>query len=170
MNRPQSYRPFLLGALGACLVLGFGLSRDVRGAAAALVQVTNTALNPVITKAADNPARSAFATRVFPTVRSASSFVVPAGKYLVINSVTGFNNGTTAYAIAVDTSSGGTYGEQQIPFAIATRPGSWTYLQGVPVNIVADPGTTVYISVGDSDFNDSAGVNVDVRGYYVDAS
>jgi hypothetical protein len=168
MNHPASYRPLLLGALGASLVLGLALSRDVRGAAAALVQVTNTALSPVITKAADNPARSAFAMRLFPSVRAASTFTVPAGKYMVITSVTGFNNGTSAYAIAIDASTGGSYGEQQVPFALEKRPGSWTYLQAVPVHRVADPGTVVYVSVEDSDFNDSAGINVDITGYYVD--
>lgn len=169
-RRPPSTRPVLLGAIGALAVLSLGLSANVRGAAAALVQVTNGAANPVMTKAVDDPARTAFGTRVFPNVRSAASIQVPPNKYLVIDTVIGFTNGSTVTDVEIGAQTAGTGTGTLIPFALSARPGSWLFTVPTPVRIVADPGSTVYISVEDSNFNDSAGINVDLKGYYVDAT
>ena len=80
-------RPIVVGAASACAVLALFFSPDVRAVASALVTITNTASNPALTKAADNPALNAFGTRMFPSASTYASFTVPPGKYLVIDSV-----------------------------------------------------------------------------------
>ena len=139
------------------------------GAAAALVSVTNTFSNPVPTRASDNPAFQAWGARVFPNVRAYASLVVPAGKYLVMNDITGFHNGTTAIDLEVVVQSNGVGSAKRIPFDNTSTNGL-RFLRVGPSFIVADPGSTVYFFIDDADYNDSAGINIDVHGYYVAAN
>jgi len=164
MSKLQVLRPYLLGALGLAPVIAI-VSPEVRSAAAALVLVTNTSANPVPTKAADNAAFTAWGTRLFPNVRNYASFTVPAGKYLVINDISGFNNGTTAQDMTIYVTSNGASLAKAIPFTQQSR-GLW-YLDNSPVFLVADPGSTVYATINDSNLNDGAGINIDIHGYYV---
>ena len=59
---------------------------------------------------------------------------------------------------------------QRIPFSAPQSATALRYLANENVFLVADAGTTVYFFISDSDFNDSAGINIDVHGYYVPAS
>ncbi|HTS21042.1 MAG TPA: hypothetical protein VMN79_04440 [Casimicrobiaceae bacterium] len=165
MSKLRAIRPYVMGALGFAAVIAI-VSPDARSAAAALVFVTNTSANPVPTKAADNPALSAWGVRVYPNVRAPVLFTVPAGKYLVINDVSGFTNGSTAYDVEIGVTTNGGGSGKLIPFG-PRGIGGWAYLVNTNTFLVADPGSTVAILIEDTDFNDGAGINVDLHGYYV---
>jgi len=171
MTRVQSFRPYLIGIASACAVLAIGLSRPVHAVASALVTVVNTSANPVPVAAVDERLAQPFGFRTFPNVRQASTVSVPAGKRMVITSVTGFNNGNgSASDLEVDLVTNGGGNAQRIPFSAAQSATALRYLANANMFLVADPGTTVYFFISDSDFNDSAGINIDVHGYYVPAS
>jgi hypothetical protein len=167
MTRLQTMRPYLIGAAGACAVVALGLSQQVHAVAAALVSVTNTSANPVPISAVDERVTRPFGTRVFPNVRAYASITVPADKRLIITSVTGFNNGNGSLSdIEIGVTSNGTGMAQRIPFGAPQSGTALRYLQSHNTFLVADAGSTVYFFANDSDFNDSAGVNVDVKGHY----
>ena len=171
MTRVQSFRPYLIGIASACAVLAIGLSRPVHAVASALVTVVNTSTNPVAVTSVDERLAQPFGFRTFPNVRQASTATVPAGKRMVITSVSGFNNGNgSASDLEVDLVSSGVGNAQRIPFSAAQSATALRYLANENVFLVADPGTTVFFFISDSDFNDSAGINIDVHGYYVPAS
>ena len=171
MKRVQSFRPYLIGIASACAVLAVGLSREVHAVASALVTIVNTSANPVPVAAVDDRVTQAFGFRTFPNVRAYSTVVVPAGKRMVITSVSGFNNGNgSASDLEIDLVSSGQGNAHRISFAAPQSSTSLRYLSNSNVFLVADPGTTVYFFISDSDFNDSAGINIDVHGYYVAAS
>jgi hypothetical protein len=171
MTKLQTMRPYLAGAVGACAVLALGLSQQVHAVAAALVSVTNTSANPVPVSSVDERVTRAFGTRTFPNARQYSSFTVPADKRLVITSVTGFNNGNGSLSdIEVSVTSGGTGMAQRFAFGAQQSVNALRYLQNENTFLVADAGSTVYFFANDADLNDSAGVNVDVKGYYTAAN
>ncbi len=171
MMRVQSFRPYLIGFASACAVVAVGLSREVHAVASALVTIVNTSANPVPVAAVDDRVTQAFGFRTFPNARQVSTVTVPAGKRMVITSVTGFNNGNgSASDVEVDLTSNGQVNAHRISFAAPQSATALRYLSNSNVFLVADPGTTVYFSIDDSDFNDSAGINIDVHGYYVAAS
>jgi hypothetical protein len=171
MTKLQTLRPLLIGVAGACAVLALGLSKDVRAVAAALVTVTNTSANPVPVTNVDDQILHAFGTRVFPNVRDPVTITVPANKRLVINSITGFNNGNgSAIDLEVGVVSGGAGSALRIPFGAPQSASALRFLLNQNVLLVADPGSTVYFYIDDSDYNDYAGINIDVHGYYASAS
>ena len=171
MTSLRTMRPYLIGAAGACAVLALGLSQQVHAVAAALVSVTNTSANPVPVSAVDERVTRPFAVRVFPNVRAYATLTVPADKRLIITSVTGFNNGNgSASDVEVDVTSNGAGNAQRFPFGAPQSSTALRYLQSHNTFIVADAGSTVYFFADDADFNDSAGVNVDVKGYYTAAN
>ena len=171
MTRLQTMRPYLIGAAGACAALTLGLSQQVHAVAAAFVSVTNTSANPVATTSVDERVTRPFGTRVFPNVRAFATLVVPADKRLVITSVTGFNNGNGSLSdVEVNVVSAGVGMAQRIAFGAAQSGTSLRYLQSQAIFLSADAGSTVYFFCDDSDFNDSAGVNIDVKGYYTAAT
>jgi hypothetical protein len=167
MTRLQLIRPYLIGAVGACAVLALGLSQEVHAVAAALVSVTNTSANPVPVTSVDDRVAHAFGTRVFPNVNAPAMITVPAGRRLVIESVTGFNNGNgSALDVEVSVTSGGVGTALRVPFGAPQVAGGLRYLLNQNVFLVAEPGTTVYFFINDTDNNDHAGINIDVHGYY----
>jgi hypothetical protein len=167
MTSLRTMRPYLIGAAGTCAVLALGLSQQVHAIAAAFVSVTNTSANPVPVSAVDERVTRSFGTRVFPNVRAYATLTVPADKRLIITSVTGFNNGNGSLSdIEVSVTSNGVGMAQRFPFGTPQSTSALRYLQSHNTFIVADAGSTVYFFADDSDFNDSAGVNVDVKGYY----
>lgn len=171
MTRLQTLRPYLIGVAIACAVFALGLSQPVHAVVAALVSVTNTSANPVPVTSIDDRVSNAFGTRVFPNVRAFASLIVPAGKRLVISGVSGFNNGNgSATDVEVIVTTSGAGSAQRIPFGAPQSSTALRYLLNENVFLVADPGTTVYFFINDNDFNDSAGINIDVHGYYVSAS
>jgi len=171
MTRVQTLRPYLIGAVGACAVLALGLSQQVHAVAAALVSITNTSANPVPVTSVDDRVAHAFGTRVYPNVRAYASLTVPAGKRMIITDVSGFNNGNgSASDLEVGVVSGGASTARRIPFGAPQSATALRYLLNENLFLVADPGTTVYFFINDSDYNDSAGVNIDVHGYYASAS
>ncbi len=171
MKRVPSFRPYLIGAVSACAVLAVGLSREVHAVASALVTVVNTSANPIPVTHVDDRVTQAFGFRTFPNVRAFSTVVVPAGKRMVITSVSGFNNGNgSASDLEVDLVSNGVGNAQRVAFAAPQSGTALRYLVNENVFLVADAGTTVYFFISDSDFNDSAGINIDVHGYYTAAS
>jgi hypothetical protein len=160
-------KQFAIGAAGATLVGGMFLSADVRAVAAALVNVTNTAANPVPTRSTD--ILNVFATRVFPNARAPATFAVPAGKYLVITSVTGFNNGGLASDLEVEAVANGAGYATRLPFHRPQSNGIWYLENFANGQLVADPGSTVYFFIN-GPTSDFSGINIDVRGYYVPAT
>lgn len=171
MTRVQSFRPYLIGLASACAVLAIGLSRPVHAVASALVTVVNTSANPVAVASVDERTTQPFGFRTFPNVRQSSTVTVPAGKRMVITSVSGFNNGNgSASDLEVDLVTNGAGNAQRIPFSAPQSATALRYLANENVFLVADAGTTVHFFISDSDFNDSAGINIDVHGYYVPAS
>jgi hypothetical protein len=165
--KPAISRPWILAALGASVVFGLALSPQARAVASALVTITNTAANPVPTRNVDNRAQNAFATRLYPNASADASFTVPAGKYLVIDSVSAFVYGsTTVVDLGVYTTTNGIGAGALMPFAINNHGVNFA---SANFNLVADPGTTVTVLVDDTNYADSAGMNVDIRGYFVPA-
>jgi len=171
MTRVQSFRPYLIGIASACAVLAVGLSREVHAVASALVTVVNTSANPIPVTHVDDRVTQPVGFRTYPNVRSYSSYVVPAGKRFVITSLSGFNNGNgSASDLELAVVSNGASNAQRVPFGAPQSATSLRYLLNENVFLVADPGSTVYFFINDSDYNDSAGVNIDVHGYLVAAS
>lgn len=171
MKRVQSFRPVLIGIASACVVLAVGMSREVHAVASALVTVVNTSANPIPVASTDDRIPQAFGFRTFPNVRQTSTVTVPAGKRMVITGISGFNNGNgSASDVEVDVMTNGTVNAQRVAFSAPQSATALRYLANANVFLVADPGTTVFFSITDSDFNDSAGINIDVHGYYVAAS
>lgn len=161
----DSVRPVALGAIGASLIVGLALSPQAQAVVSALVTIANTTANPVPTKDVDNRARNAFATRLFPSPSNAAQITVPADKYLVIDSVTAFSFGsTTVEDVGVYTTTHGVGAGALIPFTVNNH--GISYATGT-FAIVADPGSTVTVVIDDSSQSDFAGMNVDLRGYYV---
>lgn len=158
----MSIRQVALGAAGATLALGLFMSNDVRAVAAALVNVTNTSANPVPTRSTD--ILNNFSTRVFPSYSNPGRIVVPAGKYLVITSVRGFNNGGIASSLEMDATANGAVSASRFPFRAGIR-NMW-YLDDVSTQTIAEPGSTIYFFL-DTSSTDFAGFNIDVAGYYV---
>jgi hypothetical protein len=170
MTRVQSFRPYLIGIASACVVLAIGLSRPVQAVASALVTVVNTSANPVAVASVDDRVTQAFGFRTFPNVRQYSSVTVPAGKRMVITSITGFAYGGTETDLEVGVVTNGTGNAQRVPFAAPQSATALHYLSDENMFVVADPGSTVYFFIDDSDYNDGAGINIDVHGYYTSAS
>jgi hypothetical protein len=171
MTKLQTMRPYLIGAAGACAVLALGLSQQVHAVAAAFVSVTNTSANPVPVSSVDERVTRPFGQRVFPNVRSYASIIVPADKRLVITSVTGFNNGNGSLSdIEISVTGNGSGMAQRFPFGAPQSANALRYLQSNTVFLSADPGSTVYFFANDSNYDDFAGVNIDVKGYYTAAN
>ena len=165
MNKPRYFSPLVVVA--GCALLALGLTREVQAVASAFVTVTNTSANAVPVTAVDNAVLYPFGQRLFPNVRQYATITVPAGKKLVINSITGFNNSNGSVdALEVGLVSNGVPSGMRIPFLPPPNNG-WRPLSNTPVFLVADAGSTVYITVDDGNVNDGAGVNVDVHGFYV---
>ena len=171
MTKLQTMRPYLIGAAGACALLALGLSQQVHAVAAAFVSVTNTSANPVAVSSVDERVTRPFGMRVYPNVRTYASFTVPADKRLVITSMSGFNNGNGSLSdIEVSVTAAGTVMAQRFPFGAPQSALSLRYLQSQGAFLVADAGSTVYFFANDSNYDDSAGVNIDVKGYYTAAN
>ncbi len=158
-------REIAIGAAGAAAVFVILASPQVHAVSAAvLVNVMNTAANPVPTRQAD--ITNSFAVRLFPTSNSPATFTVPAGKYLVVTSVNGFSFGGTAPDVELDGVVNGAYAGIRFPF---NRPNSSanSYLQNTNTQYVIDPGTTAYLYLGS---NDNGGYNIDIKGYFLPAN
>ena len=142
----------------------------MQAVASALVTVTNTSANPVPVAGIDDRTAQAFGTRLFPSVRNYATIAVPAGKRLVITGVTGFNNGNGSIGdLEVDMTSNGMGNATRIPFNPTASTNFLRFLQNYNVFMVADPGSTVYLFIDDADINDTAGVNIDLHGYWTSA-
>jgi hypothetical protein len=113
----------------------------------------------------NNPAEQPFAKRFYPSAASAATYAVPAGKRLVITDVAAFCYGsTTVEDVAVYATTAGVGGARVIPFT--TNNHGIVYATSA-VTIVADAKSTVTIGIDDTSSSDSAGINVDVHGYFV---
>jgi hypothetical protein len=163
----MTIKPILIGAASGALVFGLAMAPAVKAVQAALVNVANTAASPVPTRMTDK--LNGYGTRVFPNARTSTNIEVPAGKYFVITSITGFNNGGLASDLAVDAIVNGGGIEQRIPFHRPQVNGIW-YLEAVPTEIVADPGSRITFYINGAPSTDGAGYNIDVRGYYIPAN
>ena len=138
------------GVFLAALLIAALAPKATRGIAAALVQVTNTAANPVPTLDADNPSYQP-ASLEFTLDRAAStSITVPSslpsgGTYreLAINWVTGACFGDLASSLpAPSTISLKTDGSQLSFFAATSASGPATYF-GTKTSLYASPGSTI---------------------------
>lgn len=168
MTALRRFKPYVVGAIGMA-AMALIVSPEVRSAAAALVNVTNTFANPVPTRQSDNPAFLAWGTRVFPGGGSVATIPVPADKYLVIVDVSGFAYSTKVDDVSVDLTSHGAINERRFAFQLPALVGGVAHASGATF-LVADPGSTVYVTVNSTIPNDPGGMNVDLHGYYVNAN
>src|SRR5690349_8254681 len=127
------WRPFVLGVACTAVVGTLVLSGEVRAVAAALVQVVNTMANPVPSRAADNPAFSAWGQRIFPAA-SGTTITVPADKYLVIDSATGFTNSPSIYHYGISFTNKGVGQAKLLPLE-STRKGIWFYTRAEQIHV-----------------------------------
>jgi hypothetical protein len=129
------------------------------------VLVTNGPSKPVHNSDIDNPGRTPFSVRVYPSAATAASFVVPAGKRLVITDVAAFSyDSTTVDDVAIYSTINGLGGARTIPFTVNNH--GMVYADASIMDF-ADPGTTVSVAIDDANDTDNAGMNVDIKGYYV---
>ena len=168
MQANDLFRSRLAYALAGTVAVAALARADARSVTPELastpVTVSNPISRPALTHEVDNPAEFPFATRVYPTPNQVATFIVPAGKRLVITSVSGYAGSTTVLDITVEATFDTTSYSRVIPFG--TVVGGISYLSQPAATLVADPGTTVYFVVDDSNSSDGAGVNIDVFGYY----
>ena len=154
------------------LLAGFGLaalvgasalvsSRPAQGTGGPVpVQVIGTAS----VSQSDLGARQPFGMRLYPSIATPATFTVPAGKRLVIQDVAAFNYGGTAKDVAIYTVVNGVSSGRVIPYNVTV---GGTLYATASLTDYADPGTTVSVAVDDNNSSDTAGVNVDIHGYYV---
>ncbi len=187
MNTLRTHAPRLLAGFGtAALVAGVGLfasSRPARTAGGPVpVTVTNTvpvtALAPLPTTSADAPAKQGVQSSANLFLSGSESFVtedvytVPAGKRLVIETVSAFTNGsndTHHYSIFYRSTgglgSGFTYGS----FAMVPNGSPLTSGESHP-HQYADAGSHFYIQVDRAEASGVSIVSITFTGYLVDIS
>ncbi len=166
IRKPITHRvPLISGLTLLGLLAGLGLFAS-RPAHTAGGPVPVTVANAIANHDLDNAARQPFGIRVFPSPKTFSTFVVPAGKRLVIQQISAFSFGsTTVEDVAVYTTTSGTGTALVVPYTVNNH-GVVYAMQAV--TDYADPGSTVTIAIDDANQNDTAGHNVDIHGYYVD--
>jgi len=147
-------------AIAACIIAASPQQASAQSAPAA-----NAAPLVQPTRDVNNPAEQPFAKRFYPSAASAATYVVPVGKRLVITDVAAFSYGsTTVEDVAIYATAAGVGGGRVIPFT--TNNHGIVYATSA-VSIVADAKSTVTIAIDDTNSSDSAGMNVDVHGYFV---
>ena len=135
------------------------------------VAVTTTENDPLLVSDVNNIARQPF-QRIMFLPAGPSSFVVPAGKRLVIEFAsmnTSVDTGCRVIALTIQTTVGGTNAGFSLPPTHAMVPGRSFDTVGQPVSIYADPGTQVSFST----FTQSTGScnllgSISISGYLVD--
>lgn len=150
---------FIPVAIAACVIAA------APGLAAQSTPAANAAPLVQAIRDVNNPAEQPFAKRFYPSAASAATYTVPAGKRLVITDVAAFSYGsTTVEDVAVYATTAGVGGARLIPFT--TNNHGIVYATSA-VSIVADANSTVTVAIDDANGSDSAGMNVDVHGYFV---
>ena len=140
-----------LAVLAIALVTGRGQSTtSLPETAATAVTVTNPVANPVRTRAADNPAFQPVQFRTYIEIPDATSsaaksvYTVPAGKRLVIQTLSMYRTGTVtsgqSVQVFIDASFEGAYVSVALPSVPATGTDPGTTLTAP---CYADPGTSV---------------------------
>ncbi len=120
------------------------------------VNVVNTAASPVLARNQDNSARQPFQQVLmsdpqFPT--APQSFVVPAGKCLVVEYVSGYvtmPSGGIVSDLALLTSVGSVTAAHRLPVALMTTGVNDRFITCQLLCAYASPGTTVAFGVGGS--------------------
>ncbi len=155
---------FIPVAMAACVIAAApGLAAQSTPAAA--TPAVNAAATVQAIRDVNNPAEQPFAKRFYPSAASVATYTVPAGKRLVITDVAAFSYGsTTVQDVAVYATTAGVGGARLIPFT--TNNHGVVYATSA-VSIVADANSTVTVAIDDTNSSDSAGMNVDVHGYFV---
>jgi hypothetical protein len=164
MNLVRKKATALGGILFAVILIAALVPKATRGVAATLVQVTNTAANPVSISAADSPANFPFAAPLCFSLESADCevprFTVPATtstglavKRLVIENVSGtcaLSPGISDFVLFLSTPVAGS--SNPLSFALPLVPASPNnsagqfVVGGSSVRIYTDPGNTVVIA------------------------
>ena len=181
MNSLSSFAPRLLAGFGtAALVAAVGLFASSRPAHTAGGPIPVTVANTVPTTAADGPAKQPFQATTLYIIPSNSStghldtvdyikdIVVPAGKRLVIQTVSVYENngeGQTLQAF-IDPLINGS--RQQ--YALPPVPDSGVVYPGVTqsMTLSADPGSTIIFEVFRHGSVNTNYVSLTVYGYLVD--
>jgi hypothetical protein len=142
-----------LAAACALLIITFSIigPRAVRAAVATLVQVANTASSPVPTVATDNPALQPFAASAENGGLYNLNFAVPAGKTLVIETLSLSCSGSTAITgqtpdVRVFVQTGGA--SMQYTFAPTLNFANEQLIVTQPLRAYADAGSSVGIGSG----------------------
>ena len=126
-----------------------------------------TVMNTALVRDINNPSHDPFGKRLYPSAASAATFVVPAGKRLVITHLAAFSYGsTTLEDFALYTTTNGVGSAVTVPVTVNNH--GIVYADS-EFHAQADASTTVTVGVDDTNGSDSAGMNVDLEGYYVDA-
>ena len=183
MRRKAIFGALLLIALG--VLLGGTVFRDQIANAKSLAQsvfVSNTSANPVPVTSADDPGRQAFAffksDSFGPDEDSHHvSFTVPAGKRLVIESVSvnGLVDTGTGQKI-VDAGVQAQVNGQLEDYIMAPQftgtssSADDVYTVSQPTTIYADSGTDVLVFTARNTFNGGAIMNVSVQGHLINCS
>src|SRR6516225_474973 len=159
--RKNLVRTLFIGAVGMAAGGLVVMAPQVHAIAAALVQVTNTATNPVLTKRVDDPALHAWGTRVYPGYPNyVASFTVPADKYTVIDRLSGFAYSNSVIDVSVYVVTNGVIVGYEVQFSQSR--GGPSYLPPNNIRLVADPGSTVTVTVDSTISPDLGGMNVDI--------
>ena len=179
----------IAGLLCICALLAAGLTpRTVRAVAASLVQVVNTAANPVAARDVDNADRNAVALQCFVELlpqneqdnvacrngQLSAVFTVPHGMRLVLDHVSGrvlLPPGQSIFDIGLLLSEGQSSVELQFaPTLMNTAPSRLVYLFSTPVHGYADADSTIFIQLGRSDGPDDAFASAQIEGHLVDCT
>ena len=168
----------------AVTVMGVMAPRIANAATATLVEIVNTAANPVLTRATDNPARRAVlltlagtsgdgqtladgqASAEFTFEDANGAYTVPTGFRLVIDSINagqfGLASGQVPQLMLMETSTNGLNGGFSLPLQ---RMPSGVYLYSGNYTAYADAGTTVRLFVVRSGSSGTASVFASLYGH-----
>jgi hypothetical protein len=183
MNRIQKLATTLAGMFFAVLLLVAFVPQAARGVAAALVQIINTAANPVPNRDVDNGPRQAVTLQAScSTIESVVfeeqngtgvQYIVPAGKRLVIEFISG--NFTTpagahlANAFIFGNTSSGQYADYLSP-NLVTAGNFNVYQLAQPMWAYYDEGTAIRIAVTLTSGSFATSGIFTLRGYLVDCT
>lgn len=141
------------------------------------VQVLNNVTNPAFTRAADNPARQPFHREALPFIAPGllnatdTSIIVPADKYLVIETVSATATVPLGQnlRVRIRTTAGGQLGGHHIDLVDRGAFQGMQDFKGThAVRFYADPGSMVEISIARNDTLSFVQLNLSISGHLVD--
>ena len=181
MNLVRKTATTLGGIFLAVLLIAALAPKATRGIAAALVQVTNTASNPVPNRDLDNISRNLKTLTLLgdsdhrfgdPTIFPRTPFVVPAGKRFVSLYLSGTIESTDSVLRgALLTAVGQQLVSDYFPLTLMGTSTFNSYEFFLPISTYSDAGGSVFLELQTSSGNSTlAFEDVTLRGYLVDCT